>query len=154
MELTKEEPDGPLTLTGRVLAARQILTFFSINPEQEPSVLEPFEVNEPSRGDLKLSSTLDAKGRLAFQNERSASLVSGVLCASVYDGVCWRRFDLRSITPRAAYPNPALLESIVASIRAAAELSAGQECGFTSADNEEQNPGEPVVIVVCLGRRT
>lgn len=128
MDTQRTDQDEPLVLTGRVFAAKQMLALCGNENAVSQSDLGPYEDADPLPGDLKVSTRLDAKGKLAYQDGQNGCFISGVLCASIYDGTSWRRFDLRSITPRSSYPNPTLLERIIASVRAAAELAAGQAC--------------------------
>jgi hypothetical protein len=139
--------EPPLVLTGRVLVARQMHNLCGESFASEPHDLGPYDDSEPQPGDLKISTRLDAKGKLAFQDDRTECFISGVLSTSIYDGTSWQRFDLRSITPHTSYKNPTLLESIVASVRMAAELNAGMACVRTGARDGDSSTGEKTVAV-------
>jgi len=147
VDLDLASNESPIVLTGRVFVARQMHALCGEGFAKEQHDLGPYEDNDPQPGDLKLSTRLDAKGKLAFQDGRNECFISGKLCASIYDGASWRRFDLRSITPRASYSNPTLLENIVASVRAAAQLAAGQPCARVGTADTDSSTGEQLVAL-------
>lgn len=151
---SETEAESPLVLTGRVCVARQMLTLCGDADAPAACDLGPCEDADPQPGDLKLSSRLDAKGKLAFQDGQNQCFISGVLCASIYDGTSWRKFDLRSITPRASYPNPTLLASVIAWVRSAAELAAGQPCVRTGAGDTERSTEDRIVAVAGTRQAT
>lgn len=150
MDIQRTDQAEPLVLTGRVFAARQMLSLCGDYAEAE-SDLGPYEDADPLPGDLKVSTRLDAKGKLAYQDGKNGCFISGVLCASIYDGTSWRRFDLRSITPRSSYPNPTLLQRVIASVRAAAELAAGQACTLVGTRDADSDSSD--YTVVAAGQR-
>jgi len=84
--MSKENDMDVFPLSGRTFAVRQS---FAI-PEHASMPLPPMDGVQPQVGDLRLAATIDPGAR----SGRRGSECRGSLTASIFDGCCWRRFDL------------------------------------------------------------
>ena len=120
----------PITLSGRTINNRHPWT---VNTKVGGRVVPPENAVPPRTGDLRLTVSVDPEARILGGKRggltgESGDLRRGVLTASVFDGLVWRRFDLACIATANAFSNLDELETRQAEIRAAAEAVAGKVC--------------------------
>ena len=120
----------PIVLSGRTINSRHPWT---VNAKVNGRVTPPEDARPPLTGDLRLTVSVDAEARILGGKRGgltgdSAELRRGVLTASVFDGLVWRRFDLQCISSSNAFNSLEELEALQATVRAAAEGVAGKVC--------------------------
>ncbi len=120
----------PITLSGRTINNRHPWT---VNAKVGGRSVAPESNVPPRTGDLRLTVMVDVEARILGGKRggltgASAELRRGVLTASVFDGLVWRRFDLACISGVNAFTSLEELEALQDSVRAAAESVAGKVC--------------------------
>ena len=134
-------------LSGRTFVMRQVFAA----PDHPSQAVPTDEGVHPRPGDLRLEATLDPDAR---SGDHRAS-VQGSLAACVFDGLCWRRFDLSGLTGMHHFSNTVQLHALQRLVRIAAENAAGRTCLPQTIDNSRflsytlltlpspLSPGEP-----------
>ena len=103
----------------------------------------PDPASFPMRGDLLLQVTLDPSVyNIGDGNERCR----GNLALSLYDGVCWRRFDVETLTRMHRFENPAQLSAVELWLRTTVLRHTGRLCCAV-----EKVEGEKRLTAYCLG---
>jgi hypothetical protein len=98
-----DDQKQPLVLSGNVYVKDEVdlLALAEEDPESLPDLIREDVAGSErlSSGDLKVYPQLDAQGRMAVRGGHTNHGYSGYFAASIFDGVSWRRFDLRTIVP-------------------------------------------------------
>ncbi|HYD02244.1 MAG TPA: hypothetical protein VEB22_13535 [Phycisphaerales bacterium] len=85
----------------------------------------------PRIGDLRLAVTVDHDARIVTTDE---SIGRGRVVASFFDGLCWRRFDVASLTRNTAFEGRDQLSAVLRWTERAAREAAGRACTSTVPD--------------------
>ncbi|MBY0396058.1 MAG: hypothetical protein K2X91_06240, partial [Thermoleophilia bacterium] len=120
------EKASELSLSGRSLISR--VTFTRIDPAGWVGAREgalPDDGRQPFTGDLRLSATLDPDARVSATREFPCV---GNIVASIFDGVCWQRFDLTSLTTNTRFNSAVQLQGALRWACTTVQNSAGRVC--------------------------
>jgi hypothetical protein len=106
-------------LSGRTFAVRQS---FAPIPSNDPALAPPCdEGSQPLIGDVRLAGALDHEPSQRPQ-------CRGTVTASVYDGVCWRRLDLKSLTCVVRFERPEEFHALMKLLAWIVKESSGRLC--------------------------
>jgi len=158
------EGNGSIVLSGRTLTSRQAIAMSESSPYHSGEVDDG---QQPLVGDLRISATIDPSVRTAgggwdgngkrtaagAGDGRGAARPSagawrgethppcqGVVIASIFDGVCWQRLDVGSITRSFRFNNCTQLTAVLRWVRTAVANSAGRVCTARPADRDRGLP--------------
>ena len=155
-----------IVLSGRTLTTRQAI---SMSASSAYHCGEIDDGQQPLVGDLRLSATIDSSVRTsgapgdagrADDGKRGRGAENrgpdrpngggwrgeahppcqGAVIASIFDGVCWQRFDVASITRTYRFNNCAQLTAVLRWVRTSVASSAGRPCTLRPANTDRGTP--------------
>lgn len=133
-------------LSGRTFAVRQS---FAPHPANDPALAVPCDEGcQPLTGDVRLAGALD-------HQTAKRPVVRGTLTASVFDGVCWRRLDLKTLTSVVRFERVEEFHALLKLLVWVVNESRGRTC-VPALDSEERLMGYRVIgkVEVRTGRKS
>lgn len=128
------ERDELLSLTGRVLLSSQTLTLLEATPSYCNG---PASNTWPLPGDLRLDTAIDATERSGKEAGAGLKDRRGLITATIFDGVCWKRFDASGVTQTRLFANAAQLDGLLRWMCRVVNHSAGRLCVLHPGEDDE-----------------